>query len=88
LDEKTSSELEVAQKEIEKMNSEIVKNFASAIKTGEEAETEALSNQINAYTARVLELIQSSRKAIDDRPIETSSALRQIVGPDNPGTLQ
>jgi hypothetical protein len=78
----------VAQKEIEKMNSEIAKNFASALKTGEEAETEALANQVNAYTARVLELLQTQRKAIDDRPIETGTALRQIVGTDNQRTIQ
>jgi vacuolar-type H+-ATPase subunit I/STV1 len=88
LDDKTASELEVAQKEIEKMNSEIAKNFASALKTGEEAETEALQNQIASYTSRVLELITTQRKAIDDRPIEVGTALRQIVGTDNQRTIQ
>jgi len=70
LDAKTNAEIDSLIKDIEKKDSEIARNFASALKTGEEAESEALANQIATdYTTSIIETLKTMRTD-NDRPTD------------------
>ena len=53
LDQKTAADIKKISVEIEKLQADIIKIFAESAKTGEEAETESLNNQINTYTTQM-----------------------------------
>jgi hypothetical protein len=64
--------------EVEKLGAELEETLMNAAKLGEEAETEALNNQITKYTASVgIALDQLlARGAVNDRNITASPALQ------------
>jgi hypothetical protein len=53
LDADTTAKIEKIHTEISKLHADIVETLAKAAKTGEEAESESLKNQITSYTAEI-----------------------------------
>lgn len=53
LDAKTEVDIAKVKKDIEKASADIIEKLTQAALQGEQAETEALNNQINTYTAQV-----------------------------------
>lgn len=53
LDAKTASDLRLAQEELRKLSAEVLETYTKAFKNVEEAESEAVRNQIDVFTTRV-----------------------------------
>jgi chaperonin GroES len=73
LDADTQAKIEKVGTEIEKLQADVIKTLADAAKSGEEAETESLNNQISIYTQQMrmrTDELQSIGRTVNKPPME------------------